>query len=315
LDAYHLYLKGRYFWNQRGDGIRKGMEYFQQAAAADSRYALPYVGLADTYALLGYYGSMPPKLAFPLADENATRALSLNPSLAEAHTSKALVKMYFGWDWQGADEEFLKAIALDSKYPQAHYWLSVLHTIQQDPIKAVEQDRIALEVDPVSPFVIMHHGWTLHCAGRYKEAIKQFRKALELDHKLWSAYNLLVHSYSQIGSYNDALAAGEILIKGTGNSAMVLPSIGYAHAKAGEADKARAVIAELESRDGEFFWPSQVACIYGELEEFDLAFEWLEKAYLIRDHWLITMNVQPGYRALHADPRYSEFASRVGIGN
>ena len=315
LDAYHLYLKGRYFWNQRGDGIRKGMEYFQQAAAADSRYALPYVGLADTYALLGYYGFMPPEHAFPLAEENATRALSLNPLLAEAHTSRAFVKLYFDWDWEAAEDEFSKAIALDPKYPPAHYWLSVSHTIRQDPINALEQDRIALEVDPVSPFVIMHHGWTLYCTNRYEEAIKQFRKALELNHKLWSAYNLLIYSYSQIGSYSDAQAAGEILKKGTGNSAMVLPAIGFAHAKAGEVDKARAIIAELESREGEFFWPSQVACIYGALEEFDLAFEWLEKAYLIRDHWLITMNVSPSYRDLRKHPRYPEFASRVGVGS
>ena len=258
---------------------------------------------------------MSPKLAFPLADENATRALSLNPSLAEAHTSRALVKMYFDWDWEGAREEFLKAIALDSRYPPAHYWLSVLHTILQDPIKALEQDRIALEVDPVSPFVIMHHGWTLHCADRHEEAIQQYLRALELDHKLWSAYSLLIYSYSEIGSYNDALAAGEILNKGTANSTLQLSSIGYAHAKAGEVDKARAVIAELESPNKEFFWPSHVASIYGVLEEFDLAFEWLEKAYSIRDHWLITMNVQPGFRALHEHPRYADFASRVGIGS
>lgn len=314
LDAYHLYLKGRYFWNQRGEGIMKGLEYFQQAAAADSRYALPYVGLADTYALLGYYGFIPPKFAFPLSDENATRALNLNPLLADAHTSKALVKMYFDWNWKGAKEEFLNAIALDSKYPPAHYWFSVLYTIQNDPKNALEQDRIALELDPVSPFVIMHHGWTLYCTNRYEESIEEYHKALELDHKLWPAYNLLVYSYSAIGRYDDALAAGNILKKGAENSAIVLPSIGYAHAMAGEAAKARAVIAEMESRDEEFFWPSHVASIYGALEEFDAAFEWLEKAYLVRDHWLITMNVEPAFRALYKHPQYSEFASRIGIG-
>ena len=315
LDAYHLYLKGRYFWNQRGEGIMKGMEYFQQAAAADSRYALPYVGLADSYALLGYYGYMPPKLAFPLANENATRALSLDPSLAEAHSSRGLVKMYFDWDWEGAREEYFKAIELDPRYPPAQYWLSVLYTILQEPEKALEQDKIALEVDPVSTFVNLHHGWTLQCDGRYEESIDQLLKTLDLDHSLWWIHSLLIYSYSEVGRYDDAIAAAQLIKEGTGNRALYLPAIGYAHAKAGEAGKARAIIAELESREGDFFWPSHVACIYGVLEEFDLAFEWLEKAFSIKDHWLVTMDVQPGFRALHQHPRYKDFASRVGIGH
>jgi len=315
LDAYHLYLKGRYFWNQRGEGITKGMEYFQQAAAADSRYALPYVGLADTYALLGYYGYMPPKLAFPLANENATRALNLDASLAEAHTSRALVKMYFDWDWEGARTEFFKAIELDARYPPAQYWLSVLYTILREPEKAAQQDKIALKVDPVSAFVNLHHGWTLLCTERYEESIAQLLKTLELDHSLWSIYELLIYAYSEAGRYEDAIAVGQVIREGTGNRAFHLPAIGYAHAKAGEADKARAVIAELESLEGEFFWPSHVACIYGALEEFDLAFEWLEKAFSIKDHWLVTMDVQPGFKTLHQHPSYKGFASRVGIGD
>ena len=291
------------------------MEYFQQAAAADAKYSLPYVGLADTYALLGYYGYMPPKKAFPLANENATKALAINPSLAEAHTSKALVKMYFDWDWEGAREEFLKAIEFNNRYSPAHYWLSVLHTILQDPENALEQDKIALEVDPVSPFVNMHHGWTLHCAGRYEEAIDRYLKTLELDHNSWPAYQLLTYSYAQLGRYEDAIAAGEVIKNGTNNSILPLPSIGYAYAKSGDGDKARAVIAELESREGEFFWPSHVASICGELEDFDQALVWLEKAYSIKDHWLITMNVQPEFKSLHQCSSYEDFASRVGIGS
>jgi len=315
LDAYHLYLKGRYYWNMRGDGIMKGMEYFQQAATADSSYALPYVGLADTYALLGYYGYMPPRTAFPLANENATKALSIDPSLAEAHTSRAFVKMYYDWDWEGAREEFLEALELNSRYAPARYWFSVLYTILQDPENALQQDKLALEVDPVSPFVNMHHGWTLHCAGRYEEAITQYLTTLELDHSLWPVYQLLIYCYSEIGRYDEAIAAGNVIKEGTHNSIMTLPSIGYAYAKSGESEKARAVIAELESREGEFFWPSHVASIYAVLEDFDQAFEWLEKAYSIKDHWLITMNAQPEFRSLHRCSSYHEFASRVGIGD
>jgi TolB-like protein/Flp pilus assembly protein TadD len=315
LDAYHLYLKGRYYWNMRGDGIIKGMEYFQQAAAADSSYALPYVGLADTFALLGYYGYQTPRAAFPLAKENATKALSIDPTLAEAHTSRALVKMYFDWDWKGAREEFMKAIELRDKYAPAHYWFSVLCTILQDPKNALEHDKLALEVDPVSPFVNMHHGWTLHCARRYEEAIAQYIKTLELDHRLWPAYQLMTYSYAQLGRYEDAIAAGETIREGTDNSVLPLPSMGFAYAKSGQDRKARAVIAELESREAEFVWPSHIASIYGVLGDFDRAFEWLEKAYSIRDHWLITMNAQPEFESLHQSDRYNEFATRVGIGD
>jgi serine/threonine-protein kinase len=314
LDAYHLYLKGRYFWNQRGQGIMQGMEFFQEAAAADSRYALPYVGLADSYGLLGYYGFILPTVAFPLAQENANKALNLNSSLGEAHTSLALVKMYFDWDFEGARKEFLKAIELNNQYAPAYYWRSVLHTILQEPEQALNQDSMALKVDPVSPFVNMHHGWTLHCAGRDEDAIAQYLKTLKLDSKLWPLYQLLTYAYAEVGKLDEALDAGEKIKAGTNNSILPVPSIGYAYAKCGEKEKALAVIDELISREGEFFWPSHVASIYAVLGEFDAAFEWLEKAYEIRDHWLITMNVQPGFKILHGHPKYSELATRVGIG-
>jgi len=315
LDAYHLYLKGRYFWNQRGQGIMKGMEYFQQAAAADSRYALPYVGLADSYALLGYYGFMLPENAFPLAQENANKALSLNPFLGEAHTSLALVKMYFDWDFDGAREEFLQAIKLSPQYAPAHYWLSVLHTILQEPDQALIQDDIALKIDPVSPFVNLHHGWTLFCTDRYEKAVEQYLKTLKLDSKLWPLYQLLTYAYVELGKLPEAIAAGEEIKKGTNNSILPLPSMGYAYAMAGDREKALAVVAELESREGEFFWPSHVASIFGALGDLDTGFEWLEKAYSIRDHWLITMNVQPAKRAFYGHPKYSELANRIGIGD
>jgi len=314
LDAYHLYLKGRYFWNQRGQGIMKGIEHFQQSAAADSRYALPYVGLADSYALLGYYGLMPPTKAFPLAQENANKALSLNSSLGEAHTSLALVKMYFDWDFEGAREEYLKAISLNDRYAPAHYWLAVLHTILQEPDQALIEDGVALQVDPVSPFVNMHHGWTLSCDNRHEEAIAQYLNTLKLDSKLWPLYQLLTYSYAELGKLDEAIAAGEEGRKGTNNSPLPLPAMGYAYAMAGDRGNALAIIDELISREGEFFWPSHVASIYAALGDLDTGFEWLEKAYSIRDHWLITMNVQPGFKAFHGHPKYSELASRVGIG-
>lgn len=313
LDAYHLYLKGNYFWNQRGDAIMKGMEYFQQAAAADARYALPYVGISDTYALLGYYGYMPPQAAFPLAKENAKKALSLNPSLAEAQTSLALVNLYFEWDWQAAEKTFLKAIELNPHYAPAQYWLSVLYTILQEPEKAIKQDKIALELDPVSPFVNLHHGWTLHCTNQNEAAIERHLKTIELNSQLWPAYQLLAYAYCEAGRYQDAIDIGELVRQRTGNNILSLPTVGYAHAKAGNRDKVLEIVTELESRSDEFFWPSHVASIYAELGDFESAFEWLEKAYDVRDHWLITMNVQPAFRAFHSHPDYREFTARIGL--
>ena len=314
LEAHKLYLKGRYFWNKRGIGLQKGIEYFERSIAEDPEYAQPYAGLADCLALMGYYGFLPPNAAFPKAKASAMKALELDDSLVEARTSLAFVNLHFDWDREAADRNFQEALALNPSYPPAIYWYAVSLSSRGRHEEALAQDIRAMEVDPVSVFVNVHHGWTLRMAGRHQEAIEQLESTRELDPNSVSASWMLSYAYSEAGRHDDALSTAKLTLELAGGKPLFLPPLGYAYAMAGDHGAALNVLEEIEaSAAEEFVWPSHVALVQSLLGEREAAFASLQRALEVRDHWLITATMDPAFASLREDGEFEEILAGAGL--
>jgi tetratricopeptide (TPR) repeat protein len=208
-DAYELYLKGRYFWNKRTeDGFIRAIRYFEQATVLDPKYAQPYAGSTDAYALLG---SMPNleisrAEAMPKAKAAALKALQLNDSLAEAHTSLAFVMMHYEWDWPGSEKEFKRALELNPNYATAHQWYAVWLMAQGKTAASLEEERRAQQADPLSIIIKTDTAQLLIYAGRSDEATVQAQRALEIDPAFPLAHLYLAVAYIEKKDYQPAIA-------------------------------------------------------------------------------------------------------------
>src|SRR5436190_5257501 len=206
-DAYRAYLQGRHDWNLRSEeGLKRATERFQHAVAIDPGFAAAHSGLADSYATLGYLSHLSPLDAFPAARRHATTALEMDSSLAEAHTSLGFVKFYFDWDWQGAEMEFQRAIALDPSYATTHQWYSIYLLAAGRPEEAHREIQFARQRDPLSVPVNSDVGFHYYYTGQYDEAVKQLRFVLELNVDFPPAHLWLGRTYQELGRYDDAIA-------------------------------------------------------------------------------------------------------------
>ncbi len=180
--VYELYLKGRYYWNKRtAEGFRKGIDCFEGALARDPYYAPAYVGLADSYNMLGDYDLVPPKMAFPKARAAALQALAMDKSLAEAHASLAFSAMRFDWDWAEVEKEYGLAIAANPNSSNAHHWYGLYLTMRGRFAEAKEELRKAHALDPLALIVTANLAWVHYFAREYDQAIAVCKEALELD--------------------------------------------------------------------------------------------------------------------------------------
>jgi tetratricopeptide (TPR) repeat protein len=183
VEAYQEYLRGRYFWNKRNDeGLKKGLDHFQRAINLDSNYGQAYAGLADAYTLIAHYRIKPyaPGETFQKARAAAIKALDIDETLAEAHTSLAFIKTYYEHDLSGAESEFKRAIELNPDYATAHHWYSEYLAMQGQEQEAMTEIKRAQELDPLSPVINTTLGERLYLARRYDEAIRQLQRTLEL---------------------------------------------------------------------------------------------------------------------------------------
>jgi DNA-binding winged helix-turn-helix (wHTH) protein/TolB-like protein/Tfp pilus assembly protein PilF len=313
LDAFSLYLKGRNYLNKRtADGLQLGIEYFRQAIDVDPEYAPAYAGLADCYNMLVVYGISKPQEAFPRAKEAALKALKIDDTLAEAHTSLAFVK--HRWDWEGAEAEaeFRLAIRYKPGYAPAHQWFSSYLVAMERFDEALVEAKRAQELEPLSFISNLHLGWILYLAGRYDEAIEHCKKLLDVDPNFFPAYRYLGLAYEQKGMYAEAISEFEKGVKLSG-SPLMLALLGHAYASSGNKAEARRVLAELELQKQKYVSPYTVAGIYAALGERDHAFKWLEKAYIERDIWLMNLRVDPVFKKLRSDGRLADLLRRVGL--
>jgi DNA-binding winged helix-turn-helix (wHTH) protein/TolB-like protein/Flp pilus assembly protein TadD len=310
--AYELYLKGNYS-SGREAGLKKNIEFYQQAIELDPGYALAYAGLANTYMQLGNGGFLPPRETFPKAKEILVKALSVDERLAEGRSLLATYKLFYEWDWSGAEREFKRAIELDPNESGAHERYGTCLVIMGRFDEALVERKLAQKFDPRNPAVVASVGHALFSARRYDEALEYFRKALELNPNYLSGHLWMADVYIQKGMYDEAITEINKSQYGEGN-ARAISTLGYTYALAGRRDEARKVLDQLkEVSKQKYVSPIFFAIPHLALGEKDQAFEWLEKAYQERHSHLIHLKVQPVYDPLRSDPRFANLLRRVGL--
>ncbi len=314
-DAYQAYLKGRYHWNKRtAEGFQKGIEYFEQAIEKDPVYALAYAGIADCYSFLGWHDFFPSGDVYPKARAAAEKALEIDESLSEAHTSLAFVKYLYDWDWPGAEREFRRAIELNPSYATAHQWYAQYLSSRQRQDDAIAEVKRAQELDPISLSIIHSLGLILYQGRQYDQAIEQFQKILEMDPNYIAAHWYLAYPYIQKGRYGEAIAELHTAIELSGRrDAPLVALLGVVYSHSGEVDKANKVIEELvELSKQRYVAPCYIVFIYAGLGEKDKAFEWLDRGYEVRDDWFDVLKASPMFDGLRSDPRFEQMLKKTG---
>jgi tetratricopeptide (TPR) repeat protein len=320
--AYIAYSRGRYFWNRRNeDSLKTAIRYFQEALQDDPTYAPAYSGLADSHFYLGYaFGHDPPREAMPKARADALKALELDETLAEAHTSLAFVRFFFDWDWPAAEREFQRAIELDPNYATAHHGYAVFLAAMHRSDESLAEARSALQVDPLSLPVNNILAGLLNAAGRRDEAIEQYRKTLELDPGFATGHANLGAAYVQKGLEKQGIE--EILQAGilSGQSPATVRERRRAYEEGGLRGFRRKELERgLAAWDGWHWTASEIAWLHAELGQRDEAMKWLARAYAARSGSLIWLNINDwprldaDSRRLHADPRFQDLLHRIGL--
>ena len=315
--AHELYLRGRYFWNKRTEqGMRKGIEYFREAIELDPAYSLAYVGLADSYNFLGAFGIavLPPREAMPKAKAAAMKALEIDDSLAEAHTSIAFVRLYYDWDWPGAERGFQRAIELNPNYAPAHQWYSHLLMAKGKTSESIAEARRAAELDPLSLPANMNLGWQYYWARNYDLAVEHLRKTLEMDRNFEQGHWALGWVYEAKGMFEEAAAEFTEATALSGGTPVPLAALGHAYAVSGKKAEAIRLREQLEEQSKlRYVSPYWMATLCAGLGEHSQAFSWLERAYEERSGGLIWLAVDPRMDGLRSDFRFSALKQRVGL--
>jgi serine/threonine protein kinase/Flp pilus assembly protein TadD len=314
-DAHEAYLKARYYWNLRTEeGLKKGIEYFQQAIEKDPGYALAYAGLADSYSVLGFWNFMAPKEAYPREKAAAFKALEMDETLAEAHTSLGDARFKYDWDWVGAEKEFKRAIELNPSYATAHHWYAGYLSAMGRHNEAIAEAKRAQELDPLSLIINTTGGLVFFYARRYDEAIAQWRSTLELNAGFYPAHLYLGRAYEQQKLYEQAISEYQkALAPGQGNPALAA-HLARGYAAAGKRTEALKIISNLRELSKRRYVSSYViAQIYTALGDTSRAFQWLDKAYQDRDTWLDWLKAEPGFDSLRSDPRFQDLLRRMNF--
>ncbi|UPT74954.1 MAG: tetratricopeptide repeat protein [Elusimicrobiota bacterium] len=313
-DAYQAYLKGRYYWNRRTvANIGKALAQFQKAVDADPVYALAYIGLADSYAVLPQYAGVTSAETRPKARAAAERALEIDDSLAEAHASMGYIDM-MSWRFKEAESDFGRAIALDPNYSTGHQWYGIfLHVIGRRD-EALAESRRAQQLDPLSPIITVQV-CNLHMLnGRLPEGIDECRKALELDEGFPRAHDLLGWAYLKQGKSAAAISEFSKAAAASGRASQELSYLGYGYGVLKRREEAMAVLKQLERMHAERRSPAMyLAAVYAGLGDKDQAFAWLEKDFQAQNGALIYMTYFPIYDTLRDDPRHRDLARRIGL--
>jgi len=315
LEAYNLYLQGRYFWNKRTEeGFQKAIEYFKQAIEKDQLYALSYAGLADCYDVLGWYSHLSPNEAFPRARATAMKALEIDDTLAEAHASLAAFYLWHDWDWEAAEREFKRAINLNPGYATAHHWYADCLTVVDRSNEAIAEMKRAQELDPLSLIISTDVAKEFLYARKYDQAIQQCRKTLELDPNFYRVYKYLGLAYAKKSMFEEAITVFQKAKDLSAGHPAILGSLGYAYALSGRKREAQKMLNELEKKSKQQYISSiYFSTIYIGLGEKDRAFEWLEKAYNERSVWLIYIHRSPIYDSIRSDPRYTDLLKKMDL--
>ncbi|HEY0376036.1 MAG TPA: protein kinase [Pyrinomonadaceae bacterium] len=314
--AESLYMRGRNAWNKRtADAIKEASGYFSEALKLDPTYAPARAGLADSYNMLATYGASAPTEAFPKAINEAEAALRLDGNLAEAHAALAYATFRGKWDWPESEREFKEAIRLNPNYASAHQWYANYLAAQRRFDEAEAETRQTQELDKTSLIINSHFGLIYFFAGRFDDAIEACRKTIELDPNFFVARRYLGLSYAQKGMYRQAVEEYEKAIDASKGSALMRAEYASVLALNGETDKARAELSKLEDeKKTRYISAYHIATIYVALKDRDRAFEWLEQAFKERADWMVFLNVDPRFKSLRPDSRFTDLLRRMKLG-
>jgi TolB-like protein/Flp pilus assembly protein TadD len=314
-EAYEAYLKGRYFWNKRtGEGLKKAAEYFGQAIKIDPGYARAYSGLADSYALMGdwEYGILSPEDAFPRAKAAVTKALALDDTLSEAHTSLAFIQDLYDWGWASAENEYKRALALNPGYATAHHWYAWHLIVMGRNEEGLAELRKAQSLDPLSLIISADIADALCIAHRYDESVQQSRKTIAMDPHFAVAHFQLGQALEQKNRHDEAIAEFRRAIELSGANTTIESNLAHAYAVSGRKEEAMKIVKDLESRQSQNpSIGSNIALIYAGLGNNAEAMGWLNKAYEARSNPSILL--RPVFDPLRSDPRFQHLLRRIGV--
>ena len=314
-EAYQSYLKGRYFWNKRtADGLKAALAYFKQAIEEDPKYAKAYSGLADTYALLGdwQYAVMLPQEAFPKAKAAAIKALELDSSLSEAHTSLGYSLRAFDWDFDSAGKEFQRAIELNPGYATAHHWNAINLGLLGRPKEALMEMRKAEALDPLSLIINADLAEFLLLTHSYDESVEQGRKIIELDSTFAIGHKQLGDAYLLKQMDKEAVAELQEAVRLSGGSPICIADLARAYVASGKMNEAVRLLDDLKKTSNTRFTNApHIAMIYASMGDNDQAMQWLERAY--EERFNPSILLRSGFDPLRSAPRFEELRRRIGL--
>jgi len=317
-EAYQLYLKGLYYWNKRtGDDLKKAIDYFEQAIAKDPQYALAYAGVADCYIVLPIYSAVPAQEAYLKAKAAALKALEIDHSLAEAHTSLAGIKSDYEWDFSGCESSLKEAISLNPNYATAHHWYAQYLSTMGRHDEALAEIKRAQELDPLSLIINAVVGDTYTKARQYDLAIDQLRKTTEMDKNFVTAHRYLAYAYIEKGMYREAISELQTADSLDGNTSL--------------ADQRAKALSEAYTNGGpQGFWnrqleflkddagkgsvsPYSIASVYARLGDKEQTLSWLEKAYREHDAYVVYLKIDPQFDSFRSEARVVDLMRRIGL--
>jgi serine/threonine protein kinase/Tfp pilus assembly protein PilF len=317
MEAYNLYLRGRYFWNKMTDeSIQKALKFFECAIEIDADYAIAYVGLADSYQFLANVASIAPQEVYPKAREAIETALELDDTLAEAHASLAIIRMQHEWDWEGAEREYLRAIELNPGYANAHQWHAVHLMFVGRFSEAITRIKRALELDPFSLFINRDYAMILLYSSHFDEAVKQCQKTIEMDPTFGWIRGFLAVAYFRTSMLEEASVEIEKLravpeVVGDWGTEFLQ---GMLCAYTGKRDEARQTLHAMMERSKHLYVSAYIpATMCFALGDNDEGFKWLNKAYENRDPFLCFLKVNQETLSVGSDPRYFEMLKKIGL--
>jgi TolB-like protein/DNA-binding winged helix-turn-helix (wHTH) protein/Tfp pilus assembly protein PilF len=311
-DAYMAYLEGRFYWNQRNvPALERAIVHLRQATQLDPNYALAYSGLADAYCSLGVIGDVAAGEVFPKARIAAEKALALDSSLAEGHTSLAYVKFSYDWDWSGAEAEFKRAIALNPNYATAHQWYGQFLRLMGREEEAIVEGQRSLDLDPISLIINVEAGLPYHYLQRYDEALRHYRKALEMDSNFALAHHDIGWVLEAQGKYPEAIEEFERAVR-ISDVAALWSALGHAYGMAGRRQDANRVLHRLaDLRKQHYVAPNYDATVYLGLGDFDKAMVLYERSYDERCWGMLWFKIGHNLKPLRGTPRFERLLQKM----
>ena len=313
-DAFQFFIKGRYFWNQRTtEGLRKALDYAQQALTEDPTYAAAYIGLADSYSLLGaQHNVLPPHDSFPKARAAAKQALEIDPMLAEAYASLGFIMFAYEWDWLAAEQTHRKAIDLKPNYPTAHHWYGELLTTLGRFEEAYVELKIAQELDPLSLAINVDLAAAYFYARNYNRSERQLLNLLELNSQFVRAHVVLGKVHVQRNEFAQAIEVLRRAVELSGQDPVSVSALAHSLAVAGETREAQTLLDSLhESAKYRYISACHVAEVHIGLGQKDIAYQWLDRAYETRDVELVWLKINPVYDSVRTETRFQNLTRAV----